>query len=79
MPAPHQHIEQQLEQFAKSIADNDAGASEGAGITDFAAAAQAILESVPSEHKAMVWGRLQCIQRDAGLIPGDDESCPSSD
>ena len=22
-----------------------------------------------------VWSRLQCIQRDAGLIPGDEEPC----
>lgn len=33
--------------------------SEGAGPSDI-------------DH---VWSRLQCIQRDVGLIPGDDEPC----
>jgi len=34
-----------------------------------------ILEATPPEHRDHVWSRLQCIQRDAGLIPGDDEPC----
>lgn len=32
--------------------------------------AQATPEDVPH-----VWSRLQCVLRDAGLIPGDDEPC----
>jgi len=41
----------------------------------FAGLADGILEATPPEHHDHVWGRLQCIQRDAGLIPGDDEPC----
>ena len=41
----------------------------------FAGVADGILEATPAEHDDHVWSRLQCIQRDAGLIPGDDEPC----
>lgn len=41
----------------------------------FAGMADAIMDGTPPEHHDHVWSRLQCIQRDAGLIPGDDEPC----
>ncbi|WP_313222280.1 hypothetical protein [Pseudoxanthomonas mexicana] len=39
----------------------------------FAGLADAIMDDTPPNHHDHVWSRLQCIQRDAGLIPGDDE------
>lgn len=41
----------------------------------FAGVADEILDATPLEHRDHVWSRLQCIQREAGLIPGDDEPC----
>ncbi|CAN4279370.1 MULTISPECIES: hypothetical protein [Pseudoxanthomonas] len=38
----------------------------------------ALLADTPAAHYDHVWGRLQCIQRDAGLIFGDDELCRES-
>lgn len=40
----------------------------------FAGVADQILEDA-GEHREHIWSELQCILRDAGLIPGDDEPC----
>ena len=37
----------------------------------FAGMADDILEAAGPEDRAHVWSRLQCIQREHGLIPGD--------
>jgi hypothetical protein len=34
-----------------------------------------LLDDARPGDRDHVWSRLQCIQRDAGLIPGDDEPC----
>lgn len=41
----------------------------------FAGIADEIREQASIEDADHVWGRLQCMLRDAGLIPGDDEPC----
>lgn len=41
----------------------------------FAGEAEPIREAAGPEDLAHVSNRLQCILRDAGLIPGDDEPC----
>ncbi|HEY4529397.1 MAG TPA: hypothetical protein VIG97_03560 [Luteimonas sp.] len=43
----------------------------------FAGVADQILEDA-GEHRELIWSELQCILRDAGLIPGDDEPCDAS-
>ena len=40
----------------------------------FAGIADEILEGA-GEHREHIWSELQCILRDAGLVPGDDEPC----
>lgn len=40
----------------------------------FAGIADEILDAAGPEHDH-VWSQLQCILRDAGLVPGDDEPC----
>lgn len=44
----------------------------------FAGIADEIMEDADGAHRAKVWSQLQCILRDAGLIPGDDEPCDAS-
>lgn len=41
----------------------------------FAGIADGILESAGSEDRDHVWSRMQCILRDFGLIPSDEEPC----
>jgi hypothetical protein len=41
----------------------------------FAGIAEEIEEDAGPEDSGHVWSRLQCILRDNGLIPGDDEPC----
>lgn len=41
----------------------------------FAGRADEILDATAAADHEHVWSRLQCILRDAGLIPGDDEPC----
>lgn len=41
----------------------------------FAGIADEILEDARDEDREQVWSQLQCILRDAGLIPGDEEPC----
>lgn len=40
----------------------------------FAGIADEILEDA-GEHREHIWSELQCILRDAGLVPGDEEPC----
>ncbi|GAB3305588.1 hypothetical protein [Luteimonas notoginsengisoli] len=41
----------------------------------FAGVAEEIEADAGDDDHAHVWTRLQCILRDNGLIPGDDEPC----
>lgn len=41
----------------------------------FAGIADGILEDAADESRDRVWSQLQCLLRDAGLVPGDDEPC----
>ncbi len=49
--------------------------SDDSQMEAFAAIANDISDAVPAEHHAHAWSRIQCILRDNGLIPGDDEPC----
>lgn len=64
-----------LDHLAESLPGHVAEVREEDRSDAFAGLADGILEATPPEHHDHVWGRLQCIQRDAGLIPGDDEPC----
>lgn len=44
-------------------------------IDEFAGVADEITAAAGEDDREHVWTRLQCILRDAGLIPGDDEPC----
>lgn len=44
-------------------------------IDAFAGRADLITFHVPPEFKDHAWNRTQCILRDNGLIPGDEEPC----
>ncbi|MEN1941001.1 hypothetical protein WCE39_07900 [Luteimonas sp. MJ174] len=41
----------------------------------FAGVADEVLEDARLEDQEHVWSQLQCILRDTGLVPGDDEPC----
>lgn len=41
----------------------------------FAGIADGIREAAGPEDQAHVWSRMQCILRDFGLIPSDEEPC----
>lgn len=68
-------LDQELDQLAGSLKDHLSDVDEQHHSDAFAGVADVILESTPPEHHDHVWSRLQCIQREAGLIPGDDEPC----
>lgn len=70
-----QELDQELDQLAESLKAHLADVDEQHHADAFAGVADGILEATPPEHHDYVWSRLQCIQRDAGLIPGDDEPC----
>ncbi len=44
-------------------------------IDEFAGIADGILEAASTEDHGHVWSQLQCILREHGLVPGDDEPC----
>ena len=48
---------------------------EASQMDAFAGRADLITDATPAEHHDHVWSRLQCILRDNGLIPGDEEPC----
>ncbi|WP_334180295.1 hypothetical protein [Pseudoxanthomonas sp.] len=80
---------EEMAQMTKTLAELDIALDELAGtlpgqLSDLrpedhadaiASVANGLLAATPPEHYDHVWSRLQCIQREAGLIPGDDEPC----
>lgn len=75
MPKTLAELDKELDALAATLS----GTSEQVGaencIEKTSKISDNILEATPPEHRDHVWSRLQCIQRDAGLIPGDDEPC----
>jgi hypothetical protein len=54
--------------------------SEPSNLMDaFAGEAEVIDDAVADEDRAYFNNRVQCMLRDAGLIPGDDEPCDPSE
>jgi hypothetical protein len=62
----------QLEQWMPTmLAETD----ETSQMVAFAGRAELIEEATAPIDREHVWNRLQCMLRDAGLVPGDDEPC----
>jgi hypothetical protein len=68
-------LEHEMDELQRSLGNYLAGCDPLDHSDLFAGMADEILKASPPEHRDHVWSRLQCIQRDAGLIPGDDEPC----
>ena len=51
---------------------------EGSQIDAFAGHVEALEERVAPEDHDHYWSATQCILRDNGLVPGDDEPCEAS-
>jgi hypothetical protein len=62
----------QLEQWMPAMM---AETEESSQMDAFAGRAELIQVAAAPDEQEHVWNRLQCILRDAGLIPGDDEPC----
>lgn len=52
----------------------DVGSAEDM-VRSLAELQESIQAQASPEDAAHVWGRLQCVLRDAGMIPGDDQPC----
>lgn len=68
-------LDQKLDALAAAIPQLLADTRDECKMEAFAGMADEIREAAAPEDAAHVWGRLQCILREAGLIPGDDEAC----
>lgn len=55
----------------KMISETD----EASQMDAFAGHVEALEERVAPEDQEHYWSRTQCILRDNGLVPGDDEPC----
>ena len=61
-------LESKLEAMIRDYPDSDL-------MDAFAGEAEAIEEATGPDDREHVNNRIQCMLRDAGLIPGDDEPC----
>lgn len=68
-------LDAKLDALARDLPGILKDTEEFAKIDAFAGIADEIYEAAGPEDQAHVWSRLQCIQRDNGLIPGDEEPC----
>ena len=75
MKQTREQLDARMDALALSMPKMLADTSECCQMDAFAAEADEIREDAGGEDQAHVWARLQCILRDAGLIPGDDEPC----
>lgn len=74
MKSNRAEIDARLDTLAANVAQMAAGSSEPLKDAIDRAATELLEDAHPADIQH-VWSRLQCIQRDAGLIPGDDELC----
>ncbi len=68
-------LDQKLDALAAAMPQILADTTEEAHMDAFAGMADQITDAAGPEDADHVWSRLQCILRDNGLIPGDDEPC----
>lgn len=75
MKLTREALDQKLDALAAAMPQIMADTSEESQIDAFAGIADEIREAAGPEDADHVWSRLQCIQREGGLIPGDEEPC----
>ena len=68
-------LDQKLDALAAAMPQMMADTDEASKMDAFAGIADEIQEAASDEDRDHVWSRLQCILRDNGLIPGDEEPC----
>ena len=74
MKVTREELDVRLDTLAANVAQMLEGSTEPLRDAIDRAGADLLDDARPSDIDH-VWSRLQCIQRDAGLIPGDDEPC----
>ena len=72
MTATRRELDLTLDALAAAMPKLMAETSEECHSDAFASMADDILEAAYPIDKSHVWSRLQCIQREHGLIPGDE-------
>lgn len=70
-----EELDERLDELAGYVPQMMAETDEASHMDAFAGIADEIREQASEEDRAHVWTRLQCILRDSGLIPGDEEPC----
>lgn len=70
-----EELDEQLDELAACVPQMMAETEESSHSDAFAGIADELLERTSAEDRPHVWSRLQCILRDNGLIPGDEEPC----
>lgn len=75
MTADRATLDTRLDDLARDLPGILKQTEEFAKLDAFAGIADEIYEAAGPDDQAHVWSRLQCIQRDNGLIPGDEETC----
>ena len=68
-------IDAALDELATWVPEMLKETDEASQMDAFAGRADLITDAVPAEHHDHAWSRIQCILRDNGLIPGDEEPC----
>lgn len=74
MKVTREELDARLDALPANVAQMLEGSTEPLADAIDRAGADLLDEAAPGDIDH-VWSRLQCIQRDAGLIPGDDEPC----
>jgi hypothetical protein len=74
MKSPRTELDARLDTLAANVAQMFEGSSEPLRDAIDRAGNEILRDAHPNDM-GHVWSRLQCIQRDAGLIPGDEQPC----
>lgn len=72
-------IDAELDALAAWVPSMILDTDEASQMDAFAGRADLITDDVTPDHRDYVWSRIQCIQRDNGLIPGDGVPCSDWD
>ena len=75
MKQTREELDARINALAIATADMITNNPDGDLMGAFAGVAEEIEEDAGPDDRAHVWSKLQCILRDNGLIPGDDEPC----
>lgn len=74
MKLTREELDARLDTLAANVAQMREGSTEPLRDAIDRASVELLEDAHPGDRDH-AWSRLQCIQRDAGLIPGDDEPC----